>query len=483
MYQKSPKGWIKHIDFLLLDIFTLEISLYLLYIVRHKDLNILQNEIYMELSIILLFVNILSVFFNSPYTDIIRRGYLVEAFAIFKHTLTIFLFTIFWMFSFQMSEEFSRIVIMGTMLLFFFLSYFVHFIWKDKLRRNMKNGADKSLLLVTISSQADEMVSYLKQHNYNMHTIVGVALLDKEVSNRTKIKGVPIVAYGDSVIEYACREWVDEVMISIPFSFSYPIDLVEKFKEMGITSHVIMNELYSLGDDSYVQHIDGIPVLTTGMKYVTVREMFSKRLLDIFGGIVGSFITIILTIIIGPLIYIKSPGPIFFKQERVGKNGKKFQMYKFRSMYLDAEKRKADLMKKNQVGDGMMFKLEEDPRIIGSEILQDGTYKKGIGNFIRDYSLDEFPQFFNVLKGEMSLVGTRPPTVDEWEKYDFHHRTRLAIKPGITGNWQISGRSKITDFEQVVKLDNDYIQNWTLAEDIKILFKTVFAVIKKEGSM
>ena len=144
-------------------------------------------------------------------------------------------------------------------------------------------------------------------------------------------------------------------------------------------------------------------------------------------------------------------------------------MIKIRSMYLDADARKASLMAQNRVKDGMMFKLDFDPRIVGNEELPDGTRKTGIGEFIRKTSLDEFPQFFNVLKGDMSLVGTRPPTPDEWEKYEYHHRARLATKPGITGMWQVSGRSEITDFEEVVKLDTEYIQNWSIGLDIKIL--------------
>ena len=158
-------------------------------------------------------------------------------------------------------------------------------------------------------------------------------------------------------------------------------------------------------------------------------------------------------------------------------------MYKFRSMYLDAEERKEELMEQNRVKDGMMFKLDWDPRIIGSKLLLDGTMKKGIGNYIRDFSLDEFPQFFNVLKGDMSLVGTRPPTLDEWNKYELHHRARLAIKPGMTGMWQVSGRSNITDFEEVVHLDTEYITEWNIGLDIKILFKTLMVVLKKDGSM
>ena len=142
-----------------------------------------------------------------------------------------------------------------------------------------------------------------------------------------------------------------------------------------------------------------------------------------------------------------------------------------------------DFMKLLVVGGGLMFKLDFDPRIIGSKKLPDGTVKKGIGNFIRDWSLDEFPQFWNVLKGDLSLVGTRPPTVDEWDKYELHHRARLATKPGITGMWQVSGRSKITDFEQVVALDKKYIQEWSMGLDLRILLQTVLVVLRREGSM
>ena len=183
------------------------------------------------------------------------------------------------------------------------------------------------------------------------------------------------------------------------------------------------------------------------------------------------------------MIYISSPGPIFFAQERIGRNGRKFKMYKFRSMYMDAEERKKELMAQNKISDGLMFKMDFDPRIIGNKILPDGTRKTGIGEFIRKTSLDEFPQFINILLGDMSLVGTRPPTVDEWELYEPHHRARMSFRPGLTGMWQVSGRSNITDFEEVVKLDTQYISEWSLRLDVKILWKTVWSVLKSDGAM
>ena len=152
-------------------------------------------------------------------------------------------------------------------------------------------------------------------------------------------------------------------------------------------------------------------------------------------------------------------------------------------MYMDAEERKAELMKDNKLGDEKMFKLDFDQRVIGNKILPDGTHKTGIGDFIRRTSIDEFLQFFNVLKGDMSIIGTRPSLISETNFYEMHHRARLAIKPGITSMWQVSGRSDITDFEEVVRLDKGYITNWNIGLDIKILFRTVMVVLRKDGSM
>ena len=199
-------------------------------------------------------------------------------------------------------------------------------------------------------------------------------------------------------------------------------------------------------------------------------KRFFKRALDfVCSGLAILCLSPVLAVI---AVWVKasSPGPVLFTQKRVGKGKTFFKIYKFRSMYMDAEERKKDLLDQNEM-QGLMFKMENDPRII-----------RGVGKFIRDTSIDELPQFWNVLKGDMSLVGTRPPTVEEYEKYELHHLKRISIKPGITGMWQTSGRSDITDFEEVVRLDTQYITNWSISLDIKLLFKTILVVLKKEGS-
>ena len=296
--------------------------------------------------------------------------------------------------------------------------------------------------------------------------------------------GIPVVAWQDDIVDTVCRSWVDEALIVQHQGAPHPEGLVSDLAGMGVVVHT---GLFRSGEDSgmkqFVGHLGDYTVLTASISYATPLQQFAKRAMDIAGGIAGCIATGLLFLVLAPIMLVASPGPVFFMQERIGRNGKRFRIYKFRSMYMDAEERKKELMERNRVGGGLMFKMEADPRIIGCKVLSDGTVKKGFGNFIRDHSLDEFPQFFNVLKGDMSLVGTRPPTPDEWEKYEPHHRARMAVRPGITGLWQVSGRSSITDFEEVVRLDTKYITEWSMGLDLRILLKTVKVVLGKDGAM
>ena len=188
--------------------------------------------------------------------------------------------------------------------------------------------------------------------------------------------------------------------------------------------------------------------------------------MDIAGGLVGCLFTGIAAIFLVPAIKIKSPGPAFFSQVRMGKNGRPFKIYKFRSMYMDAEKRKKELMKQNNVKDGMMFKMDDDPRII-----------KGVGHFIRKTSLDEFPQFWNILKGDMSLVGPRPERPQFVEKFREEiprYMVKHQVRPGMTGWAQINGYRGDTSIRKRIEYDLYYIENWTVGLDLKILFLTCF---------
>ncbi len=193
----------------------------------------------------------------------------------------------------------------------------------------------------------------------------------------------------------------------------------------------------------------------------------TKRLIDILGALVGLALTAIVAIPLAIAMQFDNPGPLFYSQVRCGFNGQPFKIWKFRSMVVGAEKLKHLV---NNEAKGHIFKNENDPRITR------------VGRFLRCTSLDELPQFWNVLMGEMSLVGTRPPTQDEVANYESHHWMRLNVKPGITGEWQANGRSTVKDFEDIVRMDVDYQHKWSVVYDISLIWKTVWVVLNKSGA-
>ena len=483
MYARRNQSWLKHGDFILLDILCLHIAFVLAYMTRHGFAIPYADENYLNLAAVYTLVDILVLIANGTMKNVLKRGYYKEIERTVWHVFLVTSLVSMYMFSVQMGRTYSRITFYLVSVFYLVISYGVRLIWKKFLIKKKQELCRAAVYFVTTRNRAEYVIDRFFANNITSRKIQGMCILDEDCIGQT-IAGVPVTASGETLIKHLCEIWVDEVFVSVPADYPQPVKMLSAMAEMGIVVHMEMEQLEGdLWQHQVIQEFAGATVRTTSMTMATPMQAALKRTMDILGGLVGCIITGLLTLVIGPMIYIKSPGPIFFKQTRVGKNGKKFQIYKFRSMYLDAEERKAELMAQNRVQGGLMFKLEYDPRIIGCEKLPDGTIKKGIGNFIRDYSLDEFPQFFNVLKGDLSLCGTRPPTVDEWEKYELHHHARLAIKPGITGLWQVSGRSNITDFEEVVELDKKYIREWSMGLDLRILLKTVLVVLGKDGSM
>lgn len=483
MYRKKVHGWMKHVDFLILDLISVHLALLISYVIRYHSLDIYTNQLYKNIILSITLINLLVSIVGNGFKNVLRRGMLVELYATVRQVCIVVLLLLVYLFLNKTTSLYSRQIIVGMFCLYLFISYIFRVIWKICIVRLWRASKHASLMLVTTSDMALQVIENVNKYSYSRYIITGLVIVDGN-SRGEEIAGIPVVAGGDDAVKYICREWVDEVLIALPPELAVNEKLIFAFHQMGIVVHTALTQ--RVGKEGLSQQVGKLGnyiVLTSSIKYAGAFQLFVKRMMDIVGGLLGCLITLLLCVVIGPIIFINSPGSIFFSQVRVGKNGKKFKMYKFRSMYKDAEKRKNDLMGQNKANNNMMFKMDCDPRIIGSKILPDGTYKKGIGNFIRDCSLDEFPQFWNVLKGDMSLVGTRPPTFDEWENYEPWHRTRLAVKPGITGMWQVSGRSNITDFEEVVRLDTQYISQWSISLDIKILFKTIGVVLKREGSM
>lgn len=342
----------------------------------------------------------------------------------------------------QDAEDYSRFIYIFTSGFSFVWMQITHRVYRKYwLSRRKDHSYARKMMIITTSDHAEEVIgNIMEEKNWDLW-ITSVAVVDKDMTGWL-INEIPVVAHSyRSIFEYAMRSVVDEVFLYIPMDDEFPIAMtVQNFEDMGIKTNLNISQ------------------------YVSFVMLMMKRAMDIAGGLVGMLITAIAVIIVGPLVKLESPGPLFFSQKRVGKNGRIFKIYKIRSMYQDAEERKKELMAQNEM-DGLMFKMKDDPRITK------------VGKFIRKTSIDELPQFWNVLKGDMSLVGTRPPTVDEFEQYSAYHKKRLCQKPGLTGVWQVSGRSTITDFEEIVQMDVDYIDHWSIWRDIGILFKTVWLVV------
>jgi len=333
-----------------------------------------------------------------------------------------------------------------------------------------KGRNTRNLIIVGTHDKAIQFQKLIEDHqDWGLRTLGFVQVDNVDLKN--SVAGHAVLGRVDELEDICVSFPVDEVVFCL--SKEQYVDADQYFRpleELGITVRMALDffAVRNIRKEVSLFH-NTVPVLTFYSKAFDAQQLLVKRLMDIVGSMIGLSIFICLFPLIALSIKTNSPGPIFFSQERVRENGRVFKCWKLRSMFIDAEERKKELMAQNELN-GAIFKIKNDPRITP------------IGRFLRKTSIDELPQFWNVLKGEMSLVGTRPPTPEEVANYQNWHRRRISVKPGITGMWQVSGRNKVTDFDEVVKLDLFYIDHWSLWLDIKILLKTFWVVCKEEGS-
>jgi exopolysaccharide biosynthesis polyprenyl glycosylphosphotransferase len=474
MYQR--KNQVQELMICLLDCCGVIISFFGAGLIRFQALGLFQQATNLTPAlsgILLLHVGVFYIL--RTYEGLYRRGPWQEFIKVLKYNIILLMSITCYAFAVKNAMEYTR----ATLLYFFVLNQFLifgnHVLVRRVARHKMENrDRTSNVLLITTQSRAEQIIRSMNRPSDWSNKICAVALIDvKHGEGEAQIADVPVVADRDDVLEYAVQNVVDEAFISVPEmteNQEYLKYLILELEQMGIVVNVKI-EMIDLGCESAKR------IYRMGEYYVTsfttrlydYRLMLVKRLMDIVGALVGLCITAVATIFLAPAILLESPGPLFFKQIRIGKNGRRFTFYKFRSMYVDAEERKKELMAQNEMH-GSMFKMTNDPRITK------------VGKFIRKTSLDELPQFWNVLKGDMSLVGTRPPTEDEYLHYEGWQKRRISFRPGITGLWQISGRSNIKDFDEVVKLDLEYIDNWSIGLDMKIILKTVYAVFRGDGA-
>mgnify|MGYP002869132219 CR=1 FL=1 len=480
MYRKTPGKWIKHIDFFIFDLLMMTAA-YILGCLLRYQFNVPKPLIgpFTYRGIAMLGTYFVAALFTQTYSNIMQRNKWVELSRVVTQMAAALVVLLLFFYLIK-DNDFSRIICVLTTAFGIVLVWCERVLWKRILRNTMaKKNNLPQMLIIADSDDIEYCVHSVKTKQYDYFRVCGAVIYDRPargevipeytLDNGKIVEKTPVVCGREDLREYLLGDVVDEVYLKLDDPQDRK-DVIEYCLELGIIVHVSISADDMKYPNASIEQLGNNAVITTSINTTAAWKLMIKRAADIAGGIIGCFIMLIMYLFIAPKIRKADPGPVFFVQERIGKNGRKFKFYKFRSMYIDAEDRKKELMDQNEMK-GKIFKMKDDPRVL-----------PGIGHKIREASIDEWPQFINVLKGDMSLVGTSPPTVEEYEEYEPHHKARLSFRPGITGLWQVSGRSAITDFEEIVRLDDQYIRTWSLKLDAVILLKTLKVVFRKEGA-
>lgn len=435
-----------------------------------KDMG--DKEIHFQVCLVFLLFCTIYSFFIDWNRNFLKRTLWKEAYAIVQYNIIMILVTQTIMYFLKWADVFSRFVMIYFAVIHVLVSFLLHMAIKKAMKIHYQSDLSKiKVLVITQKAMGAEVLEKLQQQLDINFQIVGIAFTDGEKSRETgKLQEIPIVEMSADFLERATLMALDEVFIYAPDLPQKKVQgIINGFDEMGVNCHYCVELPGTQSERSRIENFGSFSVITYTRFQSSYKRLLIKRVMDIAGGVIGMLITVIFFPFVALAIKIDSPGPVLFSQVRIGRNGRRFKIYKFRSMYLDAEERKKELEEQNEI-QGLMFKMENDPRITK------------VGRFIRKTSIDELPQFYNVIKGDMSLVGTRPPTADEFEKYNQYYRRRISMTPGLTGLWQVSGRSEVEDFDDVVKYDLKYIDSWSLTLDMKILLRTIWVVIAGRGS-
>ena len=471
---KQQSKLLSHIA-VILDICALVLSLVLAYELRDyqvaRQLKPIQDYIWLLLVILPIWYFLLARFglYNSLRVrslwlllkDLIKvqmRGAVILAAAIYLLT----------------PHDFSRCFFLFIIVCSFVLLLLVKAAMKLVLWSIRKRGMNnRQLVIVGDGCRARRLVELIEEHRAWGLQVAGFFACNNETTvDENCLHGYPYLGKNsDQLLAYCRSHPVDEVLFCPHGADCKPDDeLLSDLETIGVTTRIVLDLYESQRFSSELSFFhDELPMVTYCNKAFSADQLLLKRCLDIVGSLVGLLITAVLFPCVALAIKLEDPGPLFFGQTRVGLNRRTFKCWKFRSMFVDAEARKQELMAQNEMK-GAMFKMKDDPRVTR------------VGRFIRKTSIDELPQFWNVLQGDMSLVGTRPPTPDEVASYENWHLRRVSIKPGITGLWQVSGRNQIQEFDEVVRLDLQYIDTWDIWQDLKILFRTVWVVFAGRGA-
>jgi exopolysaccharide biosynthesis polyprenyl glycosylphosphotransferase len=409
------------------------------------------------------------LYFNGAYQSIRVRTLFQTLWPVIKTVFTgaIILMTILFAFKFHTISR-ALILIFLTLNLFLLLGErFLTYLFLHSIRKRGYNT--RSVLIVGTGERARDFAGSVRSHREWGSKIIG--FVDTEPSMLGKeICEARVIGMMEDIPEILSKNQVDEVFFIVPRKWLDSIeDAVFACEEIGVSVRIACDFFQkNLYVRTHLDILDDWPLLSFSSTPHFGEIFVAKRVFDFIFSFIVLLILAPALFIIALAIKLTSPGPVFFRQMRGGLNGRSFELLKFRTMVDGAESKKADLEGLNEMT-GPVFKIKEDPRITP------------LGGFLRKFSLDEFPQFINVLKGDMSVVGPRPHPVHEVEQYGFSQRRRLSVRPGLTCLWQVNGRNKIVDFKDLVRLDLEYIDQWSFLLDIKIILRTIPAVLKGTG--
>jgi exopolysaccharide biosynthesis polyprenyl glycosylphosphotransferase len=338
--------------------------------------------------------------------------------------------------------------------------------WRYVIYKRHEHGIDvRNILIVGTSHVSKSLRSHLEaiRHlGFNFKGYIQFSPADREAPPEEILGSV------HELISIARANFVDEIFVATPCERGMVKRIVSDAMEAGIDVRVVPDLYDGLAWGAPVEYLGQFPTIPLHRRGLPVTEQVAKRAIDVAAALFGLLVLWPVLLVIAILVKLDSPGPMLYRAERIGKRGRKFECIKFRTMVRDAEDRKADLYHMNE-RDGVIFKIRNDPRVTK------------LGKMLRKYSLDELPQLFNVLRGEMSLVGPRPPVASEVQQYELMHLRRLAVSPGITGLWQVEARQD-PSFDSYISFDTAYVENWSLWLDFKILIRTVGVVLAGTGT-
>ena len=460
---------------MLIDVFVIAASYALAWLIRFQGIfehSAVQSKTVQEYMFMLIFIipgYLLLYQAFDLYTPMRMQGRRLVLAGIVKANALGLLIIMFALYNFK-ELDYSRLTLVSFCVINIVLEWFVRMVIFYILRDMRKKGMNqKQVLLVGYSRAAEEYVDRILQNPQWGYVIRGI--LDDNVPAGTTYKGVKVIGRIANLMIILPSSRLDEIAITLGLSEYYRLEeIVALCEKSGVHTKFIPDYNNIIPTKPYTEDILGLPVIN--IRYVPLSNTFNaliKRSMDIAGAIVAIIVSSPVMLVLCMLIKLTSPGPLIYKQERVGLHNQTFRMYKFRSMVTNAEELKKKLAEETGQQDRFIFKMKDDPRITK------------VGHFIRKTSLDEFPQFYNVLKGDMSLVGPRPALPEEVARYGSLYSARLLVKPGITGPWQVSGRSDLSQ-KQSEYLDVSYIENWSIAGDLAILAKTVMVIFTGRGS-